>query len=54
MKLAFPAWDIPTLAVVGSDERFPVRRVFCMGLNYLDHKREMGITGDVPPFVVTE
>ena len=54
MKLAIPAWDIPTLAIVGSDERFPVRRVFCMGLNYLDHKREMGITGDVPPFVFTK
>src|SRR5687768_9267219 len=25
-----------------------------MGLNYLDHKREMGITGDVPPFVFTK
>ena len=54
MKLAIPSWEIPTLAIVGSDERFPVRRVFCMGLNYLDHKREMGITGDVPPFVFTK
>ncbi|HEX2829387.1 MAG TPA: fumarylacetoacetate hydrolase family protein [Burkholderiales bacterium] len=54
MKLAFPAWQIPTLPIVGSDERFPVRRAFCMGLNYLDHKKEMGITGDVPPFVFTK
>lgn len=24
----------PTLAVVGSDKRFPVRRVYCVGSNY--------------------
>jgi len=51
VKLAIPSWEIPTLAISGSTDRFPVRRVFCMGLNYLDHKQEMGITGDVPPFM---
>ena len=54
MKLAIPGWDIPTLAVAGSDQRIAVRRVFCMGLNYHDHKKEMGITTDVPPFVFTK
>jgi fumarylpyruvate hydrolase len=54
MKLAIPGWEIPTLAVAGSDERIAVRRVFCMGLNYHDHKKEMGITTDVPPFVFTK
>lgn len=54
MKLAIPSWEIPTLAVFGSAERFPVRRVFCMGLNYLDHKIEMGVTGEVPPFMFTK
>ncbi len=54
MKLAIPGWDIPTLAVAGSSERIAVRRVFCMGLNYHDHKKEMGITTDVPPFVFTK
>lgn len=54
MKLAIPSWEIPTLAISGSTDRFPVRRVFCMGLNYLDHKKEMGITGDVPPFMFTK
>ena len=54
MNLAIPTWEIPTLAITGSKERFPVRRVFCMGLNYLDHKREMGITGDVPAFMFTK
>ncbi len=51
MNLAIPTWEIPTLAISGSTDRFPVRRVFCMGLNYLDHKKEMGITGEVPPFM---
>lgn len=32
----------PTLAVHGSPERFPVRRLYCIGRNYADHAREMG------------
>lgn len=31
-----------TVAIAGSDERFPVRRIFCVGQNYADHAREMG------------
>lgn len=30
------------LPVNGSDERFPVRRVYCVGRNYADHAIEMG------------
>lgn len=30
------------MAVAGSDDRFPVRRIFCVGRNYADHVREMG------------
>lgn len=41
----------PTLAIDGSDERFPVRRVYCVGRNYADHAREMGADPDrEPPF----
>jgi fumarylpyruvate hydrolase len=41
----------PTLAVRGSAERFPVRRVYCVGRNYADHAREMGADPDrEPPF----
>lgn len=29
-------------AVAGSDQKFPVRRIFCVGRNYADHVREMG------------
>jgi fumarylpyruvate hydrolase len=32
----------PSVAVAGSDARFPVRRIFCVGRNYADHVREMG------------
>ena len=32
----------PSVALVGSDARFPVRRIFCVGRNYADHVREMG------------
>lgn len=37
--------------IVGSTERFPVRRIYCVGRNYLAHIREMG-EGDErdPPF----
>lgn len=31
-----------SVALVGSDVRFPVRRIFCVGRNYADHVREMG------------
>jgi 2-keto-4-pentenoate hydratase/2-oxohepta-3-ene-1,7-dioic acid hydratase in catechol pathway len=31
-----------TIAIVGSDMRFPVRRIYCIGRNYAAHAREMG------------
>jgi 2-keto-4-pentenoate hydratase/2-oxohepta-3-ene-1,7-dioic acid hydratase in catechol pathway len=31
-----------TLPIVGSDELFPVRRIYCIGRNYAAHAREMG------------
>jgi fumarylpyruvate hydrolase len=40
MKL--PRLYLPTLAVSGSEQRFPVRRIYCVGLNYAEHAREMG------------
>lgn len=40
-----------TLPVVGSDARFRVRRVYCVGRNYLDHIREMKEADERdPPF----
>ena len=37
---------VPSLPVIGSDKRFPIRRVFCIGRNYAEHAREMGATVD--------
>lgn len=36
----------PTVAIVGTADRFPVRRIFCVGQNYADHAREMGSDPD--------
>lgn len=44
-KYAFPPHDPVSLAIAGSDLRFPVRRIYCIGRNYADHVKEMG--GDV-------
>jgi 2-keto-4-pentenoate hydratase/2-oxohepta-3-ene-1,7-dioic acid hydratase in catechol pathway len=30
------------IAIAGSDEMFPVRRIYCIGRNYAAHAREMG------------
>lgn len=41
----------PTLAISGSDQVFPVRRIYCIGRNYAAHAREMGADPTrEPPF----
>ena len=32
-----------TIPIVGSDEMFPVRRIYCIGRNYAAHAREMRV-----------
>ncbi len=45
----------PSLAVADSQERFPIRRVFCVGRNYGAHAREMGSDPNrEPPFFFTK
>jgi len=36
----------PSVAVVGSAQRFPVNRIFCVGRNYAEHAKEMGVEVD--------
>lgn len=36
----------PSLPIIGSEQRFPIRRVFCIGRNYAEHAREMGSSVD--------
>jgi len=50
MKTVFPAAPPVTVPVHGSDARFPVRRIYCVGRNYAEHAREMGFTGREDPF----
>lgn len=46
MSYAIAPQPVPSLPIIGSDQRFPVRRVFCIGRNYAEHAREMGATVD--------
>lgn len=40
-----------SVPIAGSEQRFPVRRVYCVGRNYAAHAREMGHDPDrEPPF----
>ncbi|MBX3430950.1 MAG: fumarylacetoacetate hydrolase family protein [Hyphomonadaceae bacterium] len=42
MSFAIAPPPQPSVAIAASDQRFPVRRIFCVGRNYADHVREMG------------
>jgi fumarylpyruvate hydrolase len=48
--LVFASPTITTVAVHGSAQRFPVRRIYCVGRNYADHIKEMGGDERDPPF----
>lgn len=51
MGYVFPPATVPSVAVAGSADRIPVRRIFCIGRNYAAHAREMGKDPDrEPPF----
>ena len=39
-----------SIAVAGESKSFPVRRIWCVGRNYLEHIREMGNDERAPPF----
>lgn len=51
MAYVFAPPPVATVAIAGSDDEFPVNRVYCVGRNYADHAREMGHDPDrEPPF----
>jgi len=50
MSFVFQPASTPSVPVVGRAERFPVRRIYCVGRNYEEHAKEMGFTGREPPF----
>ena len=54
-EYVFPIPPVPAVRVRGSDARYPVSRIFCVGRNYAAHAREMGFDPDrEPPFYFTK
>ena len=50
-KYVIDIGPLPSLPVAGSDARFPVARIYCVGRNYAEHAREMGHDPNrEPPF----
>jgi fumarylpyruvate hydrolase len=54
MSYVIPAITLPSVEVRGTRDRFPVRRIFCVGRNYAAHAREMGNDDREPPFFFTK
>lgn len=55
MKYAFAVPSTPAVPIAGTDQHFPVRRIFCVGRNYAEHAREMGVDPErEPPFFFTK
>ena len=50
MTFVIPPAAQPSVEVVGTDARFPVHRVYCVGRNYAEHQKEMGFSGREAPF----
>ena len=50
MDYLFPPIAQASVAIVGSAQRFPVHRIYCVGRNYAEHAQEMGHSGREPPF----
>jgi len=50
MEFVFPPHAIATVPVAGTDQVFPVHRIYCVGRNYVEHAKEMGHTGREAPF----
>jgi len=42
MRYAIEPAPVSSLAILGSEARFPVHRIYCIGRNYAEHAREMG------------
>jgi len=51
MTFVIPPVAQPSVEVAGTDARFPVHRIYCVGRNYAAHAREMGMDPERdPPF----
>jgi len=55
MSLVFDLPALPSTTIAGTEKRFPVGRIFCVGRNYAAHAREMGSDPNrEPPFFFTK
>ncbi|PHS37022.1 MAG: fumarylacetoacetate hydrolase [Robiginitomaculum sp.] len=55
MTNIFNLEEAPSVEIFGSKDRFPVRRIYCVGRNYAAHAIEMGKNPDRdPPFFFTK
>ena len=51
----FPSPEFPTVPVNGESAVYPVHRIFCVGRNYAEHAKEMGVEVDrEAPFYFTK
>lgn len=50
MNFVCPTPPVASVEVAGTGDRFPVRRIYCIGRNYLAHRKEMGHDDRKPPF----
>ena len=50
MQFPFPPAAPAVVPIAGSEDMFPVHRIYCVGRNYADHAKEMGATGREAPF----
>jgi len=51
-EFVFVPPPIPSVEIAGTEQRFPVHRIYCVGRNYAEHVREMGSDpkADAPVF----
>ncbi len=55
VQYLFPPEPVKAVPVIGEAALYPVRRIFCVGRNYVDHAREMGLEVDrEAPFYFTK
>ena len=46
MTFLFPPALTPSIAIAGNEQRFPIHRIYCIGRNYAEHAKEMGMDVD--------
>ena len=46
MQFVIPTSDRASIAIHGTSDRFPIRRIYCVGRNYREHAVEMGSDPD--------